>query len=224
MDSNEAANSYISAADNCQSCPMFCRVDPYTGIYECDQEAGAGEFYCKDDNCANECKIDYSEFDIPSNCAKPEYGEGASCPARCRMTIKGGQLPAMCGPEVEEIGYACIEMADFCRSVGPSANPCLPCSSCIEDCRAKPPIRQSCFEVCEIEDLTAGTTPITPDQMLSSLHGAKATRTSWRTIGAIAIAAIVLPLFGFLITISFIRSTSPMIGGDVEIPGLRKLI
>ena len=45
-----------------------------------------------------------------------------------------------------------------------------------------------------------------------------------KAITKVIIPALVLPMFNLVITFIFIRTLSPMLGGDIDIPGMMKMI
>lgn len=237
----------LRADANCQQCPLFCRVD---GMPEAcatgDQWTGGGDppkcapgdpaqgraAQCDLRRSATRpdlpgyCGVKKAAFGLRSDggeCALPQTGSGLGCPARCRLRMPDGNLPAGC--EGGEIGDACRNGAldEACRGA-PAANPCGGCATCTDDCKAKPYVRSSCEELCTPEDIGAGASALTPGDLTMSWEGAAGSQTIWRGLGALAIAAVVMPIFVFLITLAFIRSLSPLLGGDIEIPGLMKLI
>ncbi len=231
----------IPANTNCQQCPSFCRVE---GGSACDASlvGGLGPD-CSQSDCAISstvpdssppsppgfCGVQSSDFHLstgtpPGSCAPYIGGAGVGCPARCRISLPDGSMPAGC--DVGDIGQACSpqNLPPACRGAAGGASPCAACAQCEEDCTAKPYVRTSCAELCSPTDILSGATAMTPQDLMSSYGGARATMTSWQTIGSLLIAAVVLPIFGIVITIAFIRVLSPLLGGDIEIPGLFKLI
>ncbi|MDE1798102.1 MAG: hypothetical protein KGH63_01705 [Candidatus Micrarchaeota archaeon] len=227
----------IPASGNCQQCPLFCRIDDPSFVCDptaggvapvCGAPTGDGSFVPDPSTCdianqlnpAGYCGLSMSDFKIGSQCVKPTVGSGVGCPARCRLRMPDGSLPAGCTGG--DIGQACASIDDACRA-SPSANPCQTCAQCQQDCQALPYVRQNCDELCQPSDLSAGASNLAPSQLLSSFSGA-AGNPLWNSLGSLAIAAIILPIFAIIFTIAFIRSLSPLLGGDIEIPGLLKLI
>jgi len=45
-----------------------------------------------------------------------------------------------------------------------------------------------------------------------------------KNVGVFMIPALVLPLFSLVIVVAFIRVLSPILGGDMDIPGLSRII
>jgi hypothetical protein len=76
--------------------------------------------------------------------------------------------------------------------------------------------------VCSDEAL-AGPLSIGPTDFIKKLPGAEG-RPDARNVGMLMVPALVLPLFCIVIVVSFIRVFSPLLGGDIEIPGLSKII
>ncbi|MFA5108077.1 MAG: hypothetical protein WC492_00920 [Candidatus Micrarchaeia archaeon] len=237
--STPGAKQSIAANENCQQCPTFLRIegidapDPwlYGGITPaCTQSECAKSPTIKADNPANSppgyCGVKKSEFKLVEDggsCAMPITGSGVGCPARCRIKMPDGSVPAGC--DSGEIMTACAteNMYDACKA-DPSQPPCAGCVSCEDDCRSVPYVRQDCSELCEPLDLTSGRSDMTMSDLTSSYKGASASQTGWQAIGSLMIPAIILPIFVIIMAIAFIRILSPLLGGDIEIPGLFKLI
>lgn len=226
----------IALDDNCQQCPLFLRIE---GIDEYDINwvyGGLGPT-CSEDKCDVDktdnslippgyCGIEIEEFDLKDNggsCALPTTGSGVGCPVRCRIEMPGGSLPAGC--DSGEIMDACAagNMYDACKK-GLSVPPCAGCVECEEDCQATPYVRQDCSALCTSDDMVMGGNDMSVEELVSSYKGADATKTSWQAIGSLMIPAIILPMFSIIIFLAFVRVLSPLLGGDIEIPGLFKLI
>jgi hypothetical protein len=45
-----------------------------------------------------------------------------------------------------------------------------------------------------------------------------------KSVSKLAIPAFVLPLFGLALTFMFIQVLSPMLGGDIDIPGMMRML
>jgi len=93
---------------------------------------------------------------------------------------------------------------------------------CESDCLYYPAVRTNCAEVCTDEAL-AGPVNIGPADFFKKLPGAQGA-VDVKNIGALMVPALVLPLFSIVIVISFIRVLSPVLGGDIEIPGIGRII
>jgi hypothetical protein len=241
-------NQPLPASANCQQCPLFCRisgVDPPIcdsnnwslggDPPQCDPTLQSGSITCDLGSASAShgllnppgyCGVSKDSLKLPpkgqppSQCAWPAVGSGVGCPARCRIRLADGSLPAGCTGG--EIGNACNLMSDACRA-SPSASPCSRCAECEEDCQSIPAVRQNCNDLCAPSDMTAGASHFTPDQLTSGFGGATG-NPLWNSLGSLAIAAFILPIFCAILTLAFIRSLSPLFGGDIEIPGLLKLI
>jgi len=85
-------------------------------------------------------------------------------------------------------------------------------------------IRQNCHELCLDSDYANGEkSEVSAKDLVTSMGGAVG-KTAWRNLGNESIAVFVLPIFCILITLAFIRTVSPLLGGDIELPGVLKLI
>ncbi|HQT44977.1 MAG TPA: hypothetical protein PLO51_03305, partial [Candidatus Micrarchaeota archaeon] len=101
-----------------------------------------------------------------------------------------------------------------CKALVPT-DPCESCFSCQAGCRTIPPVNVNCADMCGTE---AGPTNFNPADSLAR------SSSDFENVGELAFPAYVLPLFNIVILIAFVRVLSPMLGGDVEIPGLSKII
>jgi hypothetical protein len=111
---------------------------------------------------------------------------------------------------------------DNCRLPDAPDQLCEGCFECPYDCTFYPAVRTDCSEVCTDEAL-AGPASIGPSDFIKKLPGAEGA-SDVKNLGAIMIPALVLPLFCIVIVIAFIRVFSPILGGDIEIPGLSRII
>ncbi len=174
------------------------------------------------------CGVDSSAFNLePAGaCRRPNEGYGALCPARCRVLLGDDPslLPAECRtPEIADACNTTTNLPIYCRAAPPSRL-CQGCIECQTDCISLPLVRQNCAELCLPSDLAmTGRTDLAPNALVSAMGGA-AGNTDWRNLGNESIAVFLLPIFCILITISFIRALSPFLGGEIELPGILKLI
>ena len=214
---------------SCRQCPENCRIDGYYG--DCGVIGNADNQYvdCSEMNCPSACRVS-----IPVD-PPPPVDPGAvcqafipsglpceNCPAACRGDPS--QRPAdcpvdACGPYDSATGVGCTLECQF------PAAPTEACGNCIEcdlDCTYYPAVRTDCSEICSDEAL-AGPVNIAPDDFLKSLPGAKGA-SDVKNVGVLMVPALVLPLFCIVIVVAFIRVFSPILGGDMDIPGLGKII
>ena len=138
------------------------------------------------------------------------------------MRSADGELSAGC--DGEEIKAACSleNLPLFCRAALPNRL-CPGCLECKADCTALPLVRQNCHELCLSSDFVTAQGGLGAGDLASAMGGA-AGIPAWRNLGNEAIAVFVLPIFCIVITLSFIRALSPFLGGDIELPGILKLI
>ena len=206
----------------CQQCPENCRIDSYYGD-------------CGFANNINNQYADCSATACPSACRAPALNiDGATCkdyaapteacnncPALCRRS--DGSRPADCPLECNDVGGTpqgnCI--ASCLLSDAPQRL-CQRCLDCPLDCTYYPAVRTDCSSVCSDEAL-AGPVSIAPDDFIKKLPGASGA-SDVKGVGTLMVPALVLPLFCIVIVIAFIRVFSPILGGDIEIPGLGKII
>ena len=206
-------------------CPQPCRItnlDKFAGsdstglVAQCPAEACA--------KCPDGCKVaPASAASLPPECAAyPPSADGgavcSACPAFCRR-ISDAPNSLDCP------AYACSEdggCTDACKLPDAPERVCETCFECPLDCTYYPSIRSDCSEVCTDEALS-GVANIGPDDFAKKLPGAQG-RVDVKNVGTLMIPALVMPLFCIVIVVSFIRVFSPILGGDIEIPGLSRII
>jgi len=179
-------------------------------------------------SCPDKCRV---EIPKKSNGGPDECREYISpltpctgCPALCRRDNENlppspfcsiGNYPGCYGTDAG----AC---SSNCQVPSAPDTVCEGCFDCPTDCLYDPPIRSDCSEVCMDESL-AGPASTGPQDYMLALPGA-AGNVEMKNAGTFMVPGLVLPLFSIVIVISFIRVFSPMLGGDIEIPGLGRII
>jgi len=121
------------------------------------------------------------------------------------------------------VGGSPTSCTDDCLLESPPKKACEGCLDCDYDCIYYPSIRTDCSDICSDEAL-AGPVNIEPNDFIKSLPGAQTAYVETKNIGVLYLPAVVLPLFCIVIVIAFIRVLSPVLGGDIEIPGLGRII
>ncbi|MDD5096496.1 MAG: hypothetical protein PHY95_03205 [Candidatus ainarchaeum sp.] len=100
---------------------------------------------------------------------------------------------------------------------------CEPCLYVFDKGLAyKPQVISDCVTLCGAALSTARTyeDPATMTNKMDGLVGP----TEMKSVAKLIIPAFVLPLFGLAITLMFIQSLSPMLGGDIDIPGMMRML
>ena len=218
----QAATTSPPPATNssCLGCPSFCRIEviPPTAPAYCSNRYSGFGTACSSVDCGANCRVKSSDpspqgLDIPS-CSAPNSNQGALCPARCRLRSDYYSGPLFDCPA------SCAEVVDDCKAPVPKEI-CELCQSCETDCMALPMVRQRCDESCQPD--SSDILDFDPASMLSNWKGAQGDPAN-RAIGSLGIAAIVLPIFAFIIVIAFVRVLSPLLGGDIEVPGVLRFL
>lgn len=227
---------YYGDRTACRQCPEQCRLDGYEG--DCGVENNGDNLYvdCNPLNCQSVCRIEepLTQTDPPPDPPPPylclPYPEDAGdackdCPVLCRRSSDLLSYVEECPPECMLSANPATGCTDACRLDDPPVKACEGCFDCDMDCTYYPAIRTDCSDLCSDEAL-AGPVDILPNDFLRSLPGAKTSEDgAWaKSIGVLYIPAVVLPLFCIVIVIAFIRILSPILGGDIEIPGLGRII
>jgi hypothetical protein len=219
----------------CRQCPEQCRLEGYEGI--CGVESNGDNLYvdCSELNCPSVCRMDEPLTPDPPPDPPPPYlclaypedaGKACKdCPVLCRRSSDLLSYVQECPPECMLSPDPTTGCTDICRLDDPPVKACEGCFDCDMDCTYYPAIRTDCSDLCSDEAL-AGPVDILPDDFMRSLPGAKTSEDgAWaKSIGVLYIPAVVLPLFCIVIVIAFIRILSPILGGDIEIPGLGRII
>ncbi len=179
------------------------------------------------DTCWVDCKYLLSCFTAPLKCRIGTY------------TFSDGDYVF----DEDSVGYQCsgmsAESAEYCPTgldedgnVDPY-NSCvfwipadtIGCSGCLftdKMFRYTPPTAVDCATACTQSD--DGTT------MVSAADFAKASKEGMfgsegiKDVSSLMLPAYLLPLLNMVVTIIFIRTVSPMLGGDIEIPGLAHVL
>ena len=216
----------------CRQCPEECRLDGYTGNCGVKNNGPSNDYVdCSVSACASTCRIpeplDTSTPPNPSCQTYPEGGQSCKdCPVLCRRSSDTTPYVSNC-PDAECMlsdnpASGCM---DKCRLPDAPIRACDGCFNCNMDCTYYPAIRTDCGDVCSDAAL-AGPVDISPSDFIKKLSGATTSADGeWaRSIGILYIPAVVLPLFCIVIVIAFVRIFSPILGGDIEIPGIGRII
>jgi hypothetical protein len=99
---------------------------------------------------------------------------------------------------------------------------CKECLKVEEDYQYSPPIRKSCAELCGA-GMDQGKAVSTGDIVKNSGSDYVGPEDV-KNVSKFMIPAFVLPLMNILVTLMFIKTVSAMLGGDIEIPGLSKVL
>ena len=237
-----AVQQKYQATLNCGQCPENCRTgtdsncgltatqNTYDGnthaIYDCTQAA-----------CPLACQVPPVQSNPPAlqcnSYASPEL-PCTGCDALCRRNA-GDSNPSTVSTSYCSSGSQTASCSTYspttlkgcttgCRLADAPDRACEGCFSCPADCLYQPAIRTDCADLC-----TSGIASGALDNPQQSAHkilpgGAQAEKTDIRNVGVFMIPALVLPLFNIVIVVAFIRVFSPVLGGDIEIPGLSRLL
>ncbi len=221
---NELANI---AVRNCSQCPMICR---YIGLGPQNTSVCLeGEIVlCSDEYCPQQCKLNLDDYTGPLaggclGCNRPECLSGSNAPEDC---------PEICNGFVDLPGTS-IKAFFYCPAVvvdpGALEDECAQCySSCDPACITMPPLRNNCEELCSDSQLSMRIG--NPYEMMANLMGnsvgigPRHLPIDVLALVVIYVPAYVLPLLNIVVLIASIRTLSVFLGGEIEIPGLVKLL
>jgi len=212
----------------CVGCNALCRrtINAYPPMPpQCSPACGADE-YCDVSGATPAC----SPYPGGGGTCSPACGTSEFCDGNPSSPTYNTCLPksvsstgdcpdAYCGAFNTLTGLGCTEM---CKLPDPPVTMCDSCVECPTDCLYKPATRTDCSEVCT-EEALAGPLNVGPSDFVKKLPGAQG-ESDVKNVGVLMIPALVLPLFCIVIVIAFIRILSPILGGDMEIPGIGKII
>ncbi len=200
----------------CQGCPEVCRV--VTGNLSrlpsgcIDEDADSLTEACK--ACPVGCKVSAVHIE--------EADTGGSlmcqgCDAEKRIIAYGEALPE---------GYVTgkCDIGTNCPAEGRVAVPRTSCEQCIfseESQMYEPPIQPDCTDLCRPSDdlpvkNPAAYTAVGAEGLVGSAE--------IQNVSKLMLPGYVLPLFNIVATLAFIRGLSAALGGDIEIPGISKVV
>jgi hypothetical protein len=225
-DSTLPASVDFNTVEYCKQCPAPCRISNID-THNCDSEMQYVD--CSGASCPEPPPIFTSACRQPlppPPASSPPYcddyqgrKECFDCPAHCLMQISPGDMPS---GYCTQAGCSTVKCTDACKAAVPK-EPCKGCFKCDPDCVQIPPVRTNCGDLCEQSELT-GLSTITPSAFLTAAGGENSGDPETKAVGLLLIPAMILPLFNIVIVISFVRALSPVLGGDIEIPGIARLI
>ncbi len=83
-----------------------------------------------------------------------------------------------------------------------------------------PPIYLNCLDGCSQQD----TPLISPADVTKQSNKGMVGRDDIKNVASVLLPSFLLPLLNILVTVMFIKTFSPLFGGDIEIPGLQKVL
>lgn len=213
-----------SCDDLCLNCPPQCRLtnaDPENLPDDCfvPPEWG-GEIEKTDDNllplcleCPDTCKVN---IDI----IRAMDGEIAPACSECDFEHR---LIYSTLPSEQYYGGGCAPTecpTDFEHRVEIPRSSCQSCLYSEESYLYNPPIYKDCATLCKPSNKVPTQNSIEYSKIdEDGLVG----KPDIKNISKFMIPAFLLPLFNIVATLIFIKGFSAMLGGDIEIPGLRKI-
>ncbi len=184
--------------------------------------------------CSVECKTTLPlKYDCSNDCLEArDY---------CRVAQKkfsdSGELELIDIARLVDMGRLppeCIKADSCAQSLNPQqscvyvhpANEIIDrCSACIftePEYTLDPPTYTNCAKLCD--DSPSGAPMVSTTQFAKASEEGMFGREETKAVSALIIPAYILPLLNIVVTLMFIRTFSPIFGGDIEIPGVSKLI
>lgn len=223
-------------------CPKPCRELPYPPIATCRNESVA--YAC--DSMPIECKVTRTalpqEIDpeqavrCPEKCkvVPPLAGNcGKKCvqsPDYCRFAKQSGRGGFEWRSECWVAKLNChvsMTAAESCVYVLPSqkdidSGACSECVFVKKQYTMNPVTYPNCMELCSPSP--TGAPKVSAAEFTRQTFSGMFGREEVKAVATLIVPAYVLPLLNVVVTLMFIRTLSPIFGGDIEIPGISKII
>ncbi len=209
---------YGACDDLCNGCPEICRLENadmgelpeqcFAEGYD-DADPSTWEFSLACQGCPNTCKVDMEYIE------ELDTGNCSGCPEERRImapSIPDTYLEDSCSPE------NCPLDAHNRAEI-----PFSTCQGCVftkETYTYNPPVVTDCGSLCEPSKKVPAKSP--GDYTEADEDGLIG-RGPIVSVSKYIIPAYLLPLFNIMATIVFIKGFSTILGGDVTIPGLKKV-
>jgi hypothetical protein len=218
--------------------PAYCTIEEaisVVGGLSCDidmpmsSETGQQKIVVTEDNSKETpgyCVSVYNCIEVDSNGNCPEYyaePETHEC-FYCTVdesnhvfveTENGCNLPSDIGNPKTAAEQSCIFI------VPKETGNCEECLFVNDFLNFNPPVIFDCTMLCG-DEMPGPTAISSSDFAKLSSKGMYGTEDI-KSISGFILPAYILPLFNILVTIMFIKTFSPLLGGDIEIPGLSKV-
>ncbi len=208
-----------SCADLCPKCPAECRIagddptDPKKTLPNDCYSGGQLITECSEANCPESCKIPIERIiRLDPGYKACNSTAGNICPWSCRV---GGVVPVPDGCDKTACDLT------VCSGAYKETVPSSSCQKCLDvdaNFQFDPPVMTNCADFCAAPKNPAepSTAPLTMEGFVGG--------PDYRNIAQLLVQAYLLPLFNFTVAIMFIQSFSGMLGGDIEIPGITKVL
>ncbi|MEW6035823.1 MAG: hypothetical protein AB1529_04380 [Candidatus Micrarchaeota archaeon] len=252
LDSGSASSRTFGSVTiyGCQAtdCPLSCRDLPYPLVPECNVPEAISACAALDSRCK---MIRYVN---PGGGNSDIYNDGSmangECPEKCRSVppLKGDcsaggcvsgsdfckfarrpemERPAGCSGDAALNCPANLDATQSCVWVLPSkedvdAHECDACNFVPQQYTYGPPIYLSCADLCNPSP--TGPPKISPGEFSRRSQEGMVGKEEIKAVSALMLPAYVLPILNIVVTLIFIRSFSQIIGGDIEIPGLTRIL
>jgi hypothetical protein len=221
-DTNDPLNSPKPA------CPQDCRTIPPLKS-NCDKTVTVTAQIAKGGTGSNPVSLtadclaskDYCLFSYSSvYLTRPDGCHVSATPYTSKDEAQREANPEAC-VESSTASESCVYVLPF----NPTAVNDGHCNSCLfvkPEYTFYPAVYANCGAVCGSQG--AGPPKINPAEFAQRTAEGMIGRPEIKSTAALVLPAYILPLLDILITLMFIRTFSPMLGGDIEIPGLAKII
>jgi len=218
---SDPALAEVDKPTEVDACPLDCRVKAPGGIIPSESSLSSGYLTGVYDylrNCPAQCRWITTSGKMDPNCPLSEEYNDFECG---RYTLTAAEALAEWNSEdLNRENYLYI-IPDIVFS-----NPkyCEPCTYVMDRGLTYKPnqIYTNCVSMCG----TAGSDTYSYEDPATTMNNAEGFvgTTEIKSVSKLAIPALVLPLFGLALTFMFIQVLSPMLGGDIDIPGMMRML
>lgn len=235
-------------------CPQSCRDLPYSTAPECVTEEALEACAELDTRCKliryvnpdGTSDDDYNDLDLSNgecpakcrtvpplkaDCRVGDCLEGSDfCRFVRRVNTEDGvemEWPTNCDDDPALDCPADLNASKSCVWILPDdadieAHDCDSCNFVPQEYTYDPPIYLSCTDLCNPSP--TGPPKISPADFTRRSAEGMVGKEEIKAVAALMLPAYVLPIINILVTLIFIRSFSQLIGGDMMIPGLMRVL
>jgi len=241
----EGPEDKVEACEMAADCPASLDAED-SCVYVIPQFGSCDEL-CN--NCPAECRLKNAGLsELPEQCFTDEYDAGdpstwilvetcVSCPSTCQVdvdyidTLDIGNCSTC--PRAMRVLHPTLPLEYYEDGCSPDSCPTdvynraqLPMSSC-EACLFSeeayiynPPVNTDCGSLCRPSDNVPAKTP---GEYMEADEDGLIGMVEITGVSRYIVPAYILPLFNIVATLVFIKGFSAMLGGDIDIPGLRRI-
>jgi hypothetical protein len=220
----------------CYKMPQQCIISRVTGDVASSDVNEKCPTYCRTQlplsrSCSDDC-LNWEK--VPDYCRVAKVALVGAVPTEIPISARiDGKFNGKPLQEQDTLPEDCEDAAKYCKgSLNSPENSCIYyqpsadlydlCSGCIfvdKQFQYTPAANADCGKLCG-----TNTPSLTTAQAAQAIKARMYGDDSIISVAALMIPAYILPLLNVVVTLMFIRSFSPILGGDFDIPGVSKLL